>query len=185
MMFMANTNSSRNMAMMPARPGFLVESFDSSLRFVAVSQPQKKKTPSTMPADSALIEPMWNGLSQPTLKPREPAGWETATLTIPQIEKPMTATYSMMSNTHWKLVVQRIPQMQMKVMMASQMPATTAAVPTDPAVESEIQPHPLRSCSVYWPATMGAEMQNRMLVATWTHPLNQPTYGLTSLDSHA
>ena len=40
MMFSANTNSSRNMAMMPARPGVLVAFFDSSLRLVAVSQPQ-------------------------------------------------------------------------------------------------------------------------------------------------
>src|SRR5450631_1008989 len=124
-----------------------------------------------MPAESAPMLPMWNGLSHPMLKFREPAGWETATLTIPQMEKPMTATYSMMSRTHWKLVVQRMPQMQMNVMRASQAPATTAAVPTEPAVESEIQCHWLSSCSVYWPATIGAEMQNRMPVATWTQPL--------------
>ena len=101
---------------------------------------------------------------------------DTATLTIPQMEKPMTATYSMISRTHWKLVVQRMPQMQMKVMIASQTPAATAAgSPTLLAVAWEIQPHSLNSCSVYWPATIGAEMQNRTLVATWTQPLNQPT----------
>ncbi len=40
MMLMANTRSSRNMAMMPACPGVLVAFFDSSLRLVAVSHPQ-------------------------------------------------------------------------------------------------------------------------------------------------
>ena len=75
----------------------------------------------------------------------------------------MTAAYSMISRTHWKLVVQRMPQMQMKVMMASQMPATTAAVPTELAVEAEIQLHWLNSCRVYWPARIGAEMQNSTL----------------------
>ena len=69
MMLMANTSSSRNMEMMPAWPGVLVAFFDSSLRLVAVSQPQKKKTPRTMPADRALIPPMLNGLSQPKWKP--------------------------------------------------------------------------------------------------------------------
>ena len=65
MMFRANTNSSRNMAMIPAWPGVLVAFLDSSFRLVAVSQPQKKKTPSTMPADRALDAWMLNGLSQP------------------------------------------------------------------------------------------------------------------------
>ena len=40
MMLMANTSSSRNMAMMPACPGVLVAFLDSSFRLVAVSQPQ-------------------------------------------------------------------------------------------------------------------------------------------------
>ena len=75
MMLMANTSSSRNMAMIPACPGVLVAFFDSSLRLVAVSQPQKKKTPSTSPADRALMPPMVNGLSQPMWKAVEPAGW--------------------------------------------------------------------------------------------------------------
>ena len=86
----------------------------------------------------------------------------------------MTATYSMIRSSHWKLVVHRMPQMQMKVMSASQKAAATAAVPTEAAVESEIQPHSLNSCRVYWPATMGADTQNSTEVATWTHPLNQP-----------
>ena len=33
------------------------------------------------------------------------AGWLTATLMIPQMEKPSTATYSMITMTHWKFVV--------------------------------------------------------------------------------
>ena len=94
-----------------------------------------------MPAGQApMTPPIENGFSQPKWKPVEPAGWVTATLMIPQMEKPMTATYSMISRTHWKLVVQRIPQMQMKVMRASQKPAATAAVPTELAVEAEIHP---------------------------------------------
>ncbi len=112
---------------------------------------------------------MWN--------PVEPAGCSTATLMMPQMEKPMTATYSMISRTHWKLVVHRIPQMQMKVIRASQKAAATAAVPTLLAVVLEIQPHSLNSWRVYWPATMGADTQNRTEVATWTQPLNQPTDG--------
>jgi hypothetical protein len=53
------------------------------------------------------------------------------------------------------------------------------------AVDEETQPHSLNSWRVYAPATRGAEMQNRTLVATCTQPLNQPTVGWTSLDSHA
>ena len=78
----------------------------------------------------------------------------------------MTATYSTMSRTHWKLVVHRMPQMQMNVMMASQMPATTAAVPTEWAVDDEIQFHWLSSCRVYWPARIGADTQNSTDSAT-------------------
>ncbi len=69
---------------------------------------------------------MENGLSHAKWKPWEPAGCLTATLMIPQIEKPITATYSMIRRTHWKLVVQRMPQMQMNVMSISQRPATMA-----------------------------------------------------------
>ena len=60
---------------------------------------------------------------------------------IPQMEKPITATYSMMRRTHWKLVVQRMPQMQMKVMMASQMPATDRGGADGLARRLEIHPH--------------------------------------------
>ena len=51
------------MLMMPARPGFSFASLDSSLTFAAVSQPQKKKTPSANALARAekLTEP---GLNQ-------------------------------------------------------------------------------------------------------------------------
>jgi len=88
------------------------------------------------------------GLSQDQWKLVEPCGWVAATLMMPQTEKRMTATYSMMSRTHWKLVVQRMPQMQMKVIRASQMPATTAWLPMSEADAAEIQPHCCISCSV-------------------------------------
>ena len=115
----------------------------------------------------------------------EPAGWETATLTIPQMENPITARYSMMRSTHWKLVVQRIPQMQMKVMRASQKAAATDRRVPDVLAAGAGDPAPLvaRAAACTAPATMGAEMQKMMLVATWTQPLNQPTNGWTSLES--
>src|ERR1700730_1817500 len=83
MMLMAKTSNNKNMAMMPACPGVLVESFDSSFRLAAVSQPQKKNTPSTMPAERAVKPPIDHGLSHDQWKPCEPAGWLIATLMIP------------------------------------------------------------------------------------------------------
>ncbi len=150
MMLMPNTKSSRNMEMMPAWPGVFEAFLDSSLRLVAVSQPQKKNTPSTSPAERAEIPAMEKGFSHDQWNPVDPAGWLTATLMIPQIENPMTAAYSMISSTHWKLVVHRIPQMQMKVIRASHAPAVTAAMDTELAVEFEIQPSSFMNCRVYW-----------------------------------
>src|ERR1700686_2280459 len=100
MMFMANTNRSKNMAMTPAWPGILVRFLDSSLRLVAVSQPQKKKPPSTSPADKAVKPPIDAGLSHDQWKLVEPAGWLTATLMVPHREKPITATDSMIRSNH-------------------------------------------------------------------------------------
>ena len=60
----------------------------------------------------------------------------------------MTATYSMMRRTHWKLVVQRMPHTQMNVMMASQTPARMAWFPTLAAEEAEIHPTWFMNCNV-------------------------------------
>ena len=97
------------MEMTPARPGVRDLSFDSSLRFSAVSQPQKKKTPRAMPAAMADHEWMANGLSQPKWKELDPLGWVARTLMMPPTENPITTTYSMMTRIHWKLVVHRMP----------------------------------------------------------------------------
>ena len=106
-----------------------------------MSQPQKKNTPSTSPDARAPTPPMEKGLNQAQWKPVEPAGWLTATLTMPQTESPTTATNSMASRTHCRLLVQRMPATQMAVTTTSQAAPTAAAAPTDWAVEAETQPH--------------------------------------------
>ena len=107
--FSRNTNSSSHIEMMPARPGVRDLSLDSSLRLSAVSQPQKKNTPSAMPAAIADHEWMAKGLSHPRWNEVDPWGWVARTLMIPPMENPMTTTYSMITRIHWKLVVQRMP----------------------------------------------------------------------------
>ena len=148
MMLMAKIEEQQEHGDDPGVPGVLVEFLDSSFKLVAVSQPQKKKTPRTPRRPSApkpWIEP---GLSQDRWKPVDPAGWLTATLMIPQMEKTITARYSMMSRTHWKLVVQRMPQMQMKVIRASQQSGRDGLVSTLSAEEAEIQPTSFMNCRV-------------------------------------
>ncbi len=134
--------------MTPARPGVRVRAFDSSLRLIAVSHPQKKNTPSTRPAESAPRPPIEKGLSQDQWKALDPAGWLATTLAIPQSERTTTATYSTPSRTHWRLLVQRMPATQIRVTTTSHPAPTRAASPTDWATDEETHPQEANSWSV-------------------------------------
>ena len=74
--------------------------------------------------------------------------------------------------------------MQMNVMSTNQPAAITAAHQRLDAAASLIQPIELSSCRVYEPASSGAEMQKMAEVAICTQPLNQPSDGRVSFDSH-
>ncbi len=84
---------------------------------------------------------MENGLSQLQWNVDEPAGWSTATLTMPHTESPTTAVYSMASSTHCRLVVQRMPAKQISVTTTSHAAPTMAVAATDWAVDCDTQPH--------------------------------------------
>ena len=62
------------MLIIPALPGFSRLSLPSSLRLAAVSQPQKKKTPSTAPPASPVKPWSEKGLNHRPATPIDPAG---------------------------------------------------------------------------------------------------------------
>ena len=97
----------------------------------------------------------------------------------------MTATYSMISSTHWKLVVQRMPQMQMKVMRASQKPAAMAAMPTELAVERRDPAHSFMNCRVYCAGHDGGRHAEEDAGGHLDPAVEPADVGRTSLDSQA
>ena len=52
---------------------------------------------------------MLPGQNHPTLKAVDPCGWEDATLMMPPMEKTSTAMYSIITRTHCRFVVHRMP----------------------------------------------------------------------------
>ena len=98
------------MLITPAWPGVTLLSLLSSLRLAAVSQPQKKNTPSTAPAASPSKPWIENGLNHQAWTACEPVGCSEAILTKARMEKPSTSRYSMATITHWKLAVSRMPR---------------------------------------------------------------------------
>ena len=101
--------SRMNMLRIPAIPGLVSASSVSSLRLAAVSQPQKKKTPSATPLASPVKPPTELGLNHASENAREPAGWKASARTRPVMEKARTTRYSTSTITHWKSAVRRIP----------------------------------------------------------------------------
>ena len=89
-----------NMLSTPACPGERLAFLLSSLTLAAVSQPQKKNTPRTVPAARPVIPWMDVGLNQEPEAAIDPAGCVVVTFTSAATANASTARYSIPTRSH-------------------------------------------------------------------------------------